>query len=149
MKNYLQRHLTPVPYPRNFSSRYTGLGAQKINPKNRAVLYPKVSFFIKQIKNSFLLCEIYRKLDIFNAYLWIKYSMTEEKRGDFIKKTCTSNLNAMCLHFKNATGDHSKQIRPCLYVDQNYRFQFETVIAGKWTIIEILFIFSVEKKETI
>ena len=74
--------------------------------------------------------------------------MTEGKRGDSIRKTCTSNLNAMCLHFKHATGDYSKQIRPCLYVDQNYRFQFEIVIVGKRTIIEILFIFSVERKET-
>ena len=32
------------------------------------------------------------------------------------------------------------------YVVQNYWFQFEIVIEGKWTI-EILFFFSVEKKK--
>ena len=35
----------PVPYPENFWSRYAGLGAPKINPKTRAVLHPKVSFY--------------------------------------------------------------------------------------------------------
>ena len=54
-------------------------------PRKPSVLYSKVSFFIKQIINSFLLCEIYRKLEILNAYLWVKYTMAEEKHGDFIK----------------------------------------------------------------
>ena len=42
--------------------------------------------------------------------------------------------------FEHAAGDHSKQINPCLYVGQNYRFQFKIVIAGKWTVIDVLFI---------
>ena len=40
-----QSHNIPsVLYPGNFWSRYTGLGTQKLSPKNRAVLYPKVYF---------------------------------------------------------------------------------------------------------
>ena len=35
------------------------------------------------------------------------------------------------LPFKRATGDYSKQLKPCLYVVQNYRFQFKIVIGGK------------------
>ena len=42
--------------------------------------------------------------------------------------------------FEHAADDHSKQLNPCLYVAQNYRFQFKIVIAGKWTVIDILFI---------
>ena len=34
-----------VSYPGNFWSQYTGLGAQKMSPKNRAVLHQEVSFF--------------------------------------------------------------------------------------------------------
>ena len=33
--------------------------------------------------------------------------------------------------FEHAAGDHSKKLNPCLYVGQNYRFQFKIVIAGK------------------
>ena len=37
------------------------------------------------------------------------------------------------------TGDHSKQLRPCLYVAQNYQLHFEIVIGGKmdcyWNLI--------------
>ena len=44
-------------------------GHPKNEPKNQAALYQKVSFFIKHIINSFLLCEIFWKLDILNAYL--------------------------------------------------------------------------------
>ena len=43
-------------------------------------------FFIKQINTPFLLCEICWKLDILNTYLSVKYSMAEEKHGDFVKK---------------------------------------------------------------
>ena len=42
--------------------------------------------------------------------------------------------------FEHAADDHSKQLNPCLYLAQNYRFQFKIVIAGKWTVIDILFI---------
>ena len=43
-------------------------------PKKSSSTLPKSFFFIKQT-SSFLLCEIYWKLDILNAYLWIKYSL--------------------------------------------------------------------------
>ena len=36
----------------------------------------------------------------------------------------------MRLPFEHATGDHSKQLRACLYVVQNDRFQFEVVFLG-------------------
>ena len=49
------------------------------------------------------------------------------------------HATAMCLPFQHATGDHSKQLRLCLYVVQNYRFQLEIIIAEKWTVTEILF----------
>ena len=42
--------------------------------------------FYQEIINSFLLCEIYQKLGILNAYLWVKYSMAAEKNVDFMKK---------------------------------------------------------------
>ena len=51
----------------------------------RAVLYPKVSFFIKQLTNTFLLCEIYQRQEILDAYLWIKCSRAEEKHGNFLE----------------------------------------------------------------
>ena len=47
-------------------------------------------FFFKRIINSFL-CEIYHKLDILNAYLWVKYSMVEEEPLGFMN-TCSSYL---------------------------------------------------------
>ena len=78
---------------------------------------------------------MYQKLDILNVYLWVKYSMTEENRETFMKKTCNNKLNPMHFPFDHATGDHWKQIRRCLYVLQNYRFQFEIVAGGKWTNI--------------
>ena len=53
----------------------------------------------------------------------------------------------LCLPFKHAKGQHSKQLRPYLYMVQNYQFQLEIFIAGKWTVIEILFIFSVERNK--
>ena len=37
----------------------------------------------------------------------------------------------MHLPLEHMTADHLKQLRPCLYVVQNYRFQFEMAIAGK------------------
>ena len=37
----------------------------------------------------------------------------------------------MHLPVEHMTADHLKQLRPCLYVVQNYRFQFEMAIAGK------------------
>ena len=60
-------------------------------PKISSSTLLKSFFFIKQTIISFL-CEIYQKLDILNAYLWIKYSMTKEKQR-FLGKTCNSFLN--------------------------------------------------------
>ena len=51
-----------------------GAGIPVWKPKKSSSTLPKSFFFIKQT-NSFLLCEIYWKLDILNAYLWIKYSL--------------------------------------------------------------------------
>ena len=50
--------------------------------------------------------------------------------------------------FEHAADDHSKQLNPCLYVAQNYRFQFKIVIAGKWTVIDILFIPLLRQKKS-
>ena len=36
----------------------------------------------------------------------------------------------MHLPFEHATDDHSQQLRPCLQVVQNYRFEFEIVVGG-------------------
>ena len=36
----------------------------------------------------------------------------------------------MCLPFKYVTGDHAKQLRPFLYVAQDYRFKFK-IVTGK------------------
>ena len=57
--------------------------------------------------------------------------MAEEKHGDFMKKKISSHLNPYAPSFRTCEGDHSKEIRPCLNVVQNYRFQFEIVIRGK------------------
>ena len=77
--------LYSVLYPGNFWCRYPGLVAPPPPPQKKKK-YSKVSFFIKQIKNSFLFHEVFRKLDILQDYLWFKYSMAKEKRRDFIKK---------------------------------------------------------------
>ena len=34
-------------------------------------------------------------------------------------------------YFEHMQGDHSRQLKPCLYVVQSYRFQIEIVIVGK------------------
>ena len=47
--------------------------------------------------------------------------------------------------FEHAADDHSKQLNPCLYLAQNYRFQFKIVIAGKWTFIFIYSSFASKK----
>ena len=49
-------------------------------PKNLVVLFSKVYFFIKQLTNTFILCEIYQKKDIIDAYIWIKYTVAIEKQ---------------------------------------------------------------------
>ena len=65
--------------------------------------------------------------------------MAEEKHGDFIKKF-NSYLNPHTSFFQNMKGHHSKQLKPCLYMVQNYSFQFEIDIGEKWTFTEILFV---------
>ena len=47
-----------VPYPGNLWKRYASLGAKKKELKESCSTLPKRSFFIKQIINAFLLCEI-------------------------------------------------------------------------------------------
>ena len=47
--------------------------------------------------------------------------MAKEKHVNFMIKHST-------LLLEHAIGDHSKQIRPCLYMVQNRLFQFEVVI---------------------
>ena len=61
--------------------------------------------------------------------------MTKEKCEDFMKKHA----------WHDDHGDHLKQLKPCLYVVQNYRFQFKIVIGRKWTVIKILFVYLSEK----
>ena len=50
--------------------------------------------------------------------------MAKKTQRDFIKKNMQQlpkNPDASCLlPFGHATGDHSKQFGPCLYVAQNY-----------------------------
>ena len=55
-------------------------------------------------------------------------------------KTCYISLNPDNPSFEQATGDHSKQLRPCLCMVQNYQFQIEIVVGGKWVVIEILLV---------
>ena len=80
-------------YPGNFWRWYTCLGTQKWAQKFEQYSTQK-SLFLKQIITSFLLCEIYWKLDILNTYLSVKYSMTEKKHGRFHKKTCNWYLKS-------------------------------------------------------
>ena len=41
-------------------------------------------------RSRYTMFEIYQKSDILNAYLWVKYSLIEEKNGDFMKKHATA-----------------------------------------------------------
>ena len=43
----------------------------------------------------FCVCEIYQKEDILDAYLWIKYSVNEEKQGDFMRKHAATSQTPM------------------------------------------------------
>ena len=64
-----------------------------------------------------------------------------EERQRLHEKTCNSYLNSDATS-EHAMSDHSKQLRPCLYVVQNYQFQFEIVFfLGKWNVIDILFVY--------
>ena len=126
-----------VPDAKNFWSQYTGLGAQKMDQ------YSTQKFlFLKQIIN--LICEIYRKRDILNAYLLVKYGMAEVKHGDFMKKihqlpisrwlivaflqTCErwpiqNNLDSVYTWFK--TIDFNRKL----------------LLGEKWTVTEVLFVY--------
>ena len=53
----------------------------------------------------------------------------------------------MCLPSRHVTGHHLKQLRPCLYVVQNYQFQFEIVLWGKWTVIKMLFVYQSRREK--
>ena len=49
----------------------------------------------------------------------------------------------LSLSFEHATGDHSKELRSCLYMVQNYQFLYTIsyILGGKWTAIDILFVY--------
>ena len=132
---------------RDFLELVHQFGHPKNEPKNSSSTLPKSFHFVRQV-NTFLLCDIYRKLDILNSYLWVKYSMIEEKHGDFMIKTCYISLNPNTPSFEQATGNHSKQFRPCLYMVQNYQFQIEIVVGGENGLLSkfYLFNFFVKKK---
>ena len=132
---------------RDFLELVHQFGHPKNEPKNSSSTLPKSFHFVRQV-NTFLLCDIYRKLDILNSYLWVKYSMIEEKHGDFMIKTCHISLNPNTPSFEQATGNHSKQFRPCLYMVQNYQFQIEIVVGGENGLLSkfYLFNFFVKKK---
>ena len=70
-----------------------------------------------------------------------------EERQRLHEKTCNSYLNSDATS-EHAMSDHSKQLRPCLYVAQNYQFQFEIVFLGEngMLLTFYLFIFFFEKK---
>ena len=132
---------------RDFLELVHQFGHPKNEPKNSSSTLPKSFHFVRQV-NTFLLCDIYRKLDILNSYLWVKYSMIEEKHGDFMIKTSYISLNPNTPSFEQATGNHSKQFRPCLYMVQNYQFQIEIVVGGENGLLSkfYLFNFFVKKK---
>ena len=102
----------PVPYP-DFWSRYTGLGAQKSSST-----VTKSLFFCQTSK---FFCERFIKN-------WTSYMLTLESSAKKTWRFHEKNMQQLCLPsqmrliFEHATGDHSKQLRSCLYVDQNYRF---------------------------
>ena len=92
--------------------------------------------FIKEIKghfyqSSFLLCENHRKLGISNAYLRVKHSMAEEKT-EISWKNMQQLPKPWCAFLSNMQQvTIRKQLKNSLYVVQNYRFQFKTVIGEK------------------
>ena len=53
----------------NSVNPYTGLGAQKMSPKNRAVLSTQKFIFYQTYNKLILFCELHRKLDFLNAYI--------------------------------------------------------------------------------
>ena len=60
--------INAVPNSGHFQSWYTGLGAQKMAQKWSSTLSKSI-FFIKQLTNTFLLCEIYQNQDFFDTYI--------------------------------------------------------------------------------
>ena len=54
-----------------------------------------------------------------------------KKNRDFMKKIQQIRKTLIHFSFEHMKGDHSKQLKPCLYVVQSYRFQIEIVIVGK------------------
>ena len=73
---------TQVLYPGHSWSWYTSFGTQKISPKNRVVLYSKLSLFIKQ-KKIFLLCKNLPKAEHLRCSPFLD---AEEKHRDFMRK---------------------------------------------------------------
>ena len=108
----------------------------KNEPKKSSSTLCKSFLFIKEIKGhfyqrSFLLCENYRKLGLSNAYLRIKHSMAEEKT-EISWKNMQQLPKPWCAFLSNMQQvTIRKQLKNSLYVVQNYRFQFKTVIGEK------------------
>ena len=122
----------PVPYPENFWSRYAGLGDPKINPKTRAVLHPKVSFY----QTHFFCVEFIQR--------WTSWTLSFESTKVCPKKNKLQTQQPQMQQLQTPTRlpavGHSKQLRPYLYV------VIRNSDWGRWTVIEILFVFSVKKK---
>ena len=67
----------------------------------------------------------FKMLNLELSVVWPK------KNRDFKKKIQQLRKTLIHLSFEHVTGDHSKQLKPCLYVVQNYWFQIEIVIVEK------------------
>ena len=77
-----------------------------------------------------------------NCYTFESSTIRLEKNMETLWKKCNSYLNSNALQYLNshATGDHSTQFRPCLYVVQNYQFQFKIAPGSKWNVIKMIFV---------
>lgn len=67
----------------------------------------------------------FKMLNLELSVVWPK------KNRDFMKKIQQLRKTLIHFSFEHMKGDHSKQLKPCLYVVQSYRFQIEIVIVEK------------------
>ena len=68
--------------------------------------------------------------------------MAEEKHEDLLKKTCHGYLNPDPLKFRKlGRGDHSKQLRPCLYVVQKLSISIPNSYWGKNGLLSKFYIY--------